>query len=38
VIAKLQAETPLSQLSHDDARKVFDRAVGLGYCLCIEHS
>lgn len=36
MIAKLQADTPLLQLSPDDARKVFDRMVELGYIIARE--
>lgn len=36
MITKLQADTPLSWLSHADARKVFDRMIELSYIIARE--
>jgi hypothetical protein len=38
MITQLQADTPLSQLSHADARRVFDRMVELGYLIAREEA
>lgn len=36
MIAQLQTDTPLSKLSHDEARQVLDRMVGLGFIVARE--
>jgi hypothetical protein len=38
MIIESQAGTPVPQLSHADARKVFDRLVELGYLIAREEA
>jgi hypothetical protein len=38
MVEQLRAETPLAELSHSDARKIFDRMVGLGYFIAREET